>query len=171
MYELRLKGLDRVLHSFDLMERDLDRKLDEFLKGLAEIGLATASVGYSNFVLHEGIPSGKDVDWYETTPEINVTVEPIENGYAVVAEGREVLFVEFGAGVYYNGSEAYPGERPEGVVGIGQYGRGYGNRDAWAFDDGGGKVITRGNMPAAAMYWASEDIKRNIEQVAKEVFG
>ena len=169
MFKVKVKSLNNVLHN--IIKQDLDNKMNEVCKRLAEIGLATASVGYSNFVLHEGIPSGNDVDWYERTPVIDVKVEPMKNGYKVIAEGKELFFVEFGAGVYYNGSEAYPGERPEGIIGIGQYGRGYGNRNAWGFDDGSGKVVTRGNMPSATMYYASEDMKREIERITKEVFG
>ena len=169
MLQVKVKGIERVVQS--LSPEELNKKMNEVCKQLAEVGKETASVGYSNFVLHEGIPSGDDVDWYERTPKIDVRVEPTENGYKVVAEGDELYFVEFGAGVYYNGSEAYPGERPEGIVGIGQYGKGYGNRNAWAFDDGSGKVVTRGNMPSATMYYASEDMKREIERITKEVFG
>ena len=39
---------------------------------------------------------------------MSVDVEPIDGGYAIVAKGQAVAFIEFGAGVYHNPSEPYP---------------------------------------------------------------
>ena len=166
MFKVRVNGIDKAIAELDTTKARMDAKLDEFMRRLAEIGLATASVGYSAFAWTE-FKNGNPI---EKKADISVTVEPIGNGYAVVAEGVEVMFVEFGAGVYYNGSESYPGERPEGVVGIGEYGKGHGKQDAWGYKDGDGVTIARGNMPSAAMYYAKEDIRRDIERIAREVF-
>ena len=102
----------------------------------------------------------------------SVTLETIAGGYCIKAEGKAVAFIEFGAGVYHNSGEPYPKPRPDGIVGIGQYGKGLGKRQAWGFkDDSGELVITHGNPAAMPMWYASEEMRKNILKIAKEVFG
>ena len=147
----------------------LKSKADELCKRLAELGCTRAKLDFSNAT-------------YDGTNDVEVNVKPIDNGYAVVASGNAVMFIEFGAGVYYNGSGSYPGELEPGVVGIGQYGQGRGKNDWWLYpgepgNAGGvpstavpGMTITHGNPPAAAMYHAKQEVKDAIERIAKEVF-
>ena len=148
---------------------DLKEKADELCRRLAELGCTTATVGFANAI-------------YDGTNDVKVEVKPIDNGYAVVAYGNAVMFIEFGAGVYYNGSGSYPGELEPGVVGIGEYGQGRGKKDWWLYpgppgNAGGvpstsvpGMTITHGNPPAAAMYRAKQEVKDAIERIASEVF-
>lgn len=162
---IKVEGIPALRAKLKEIESETERKKDLFLSRLADVGLGTAKV-YFNVLLDEWT-EGRAVTH---DPDIQVRVEQDRNGYAVVAEGREVAFVEFGAGVFYNGAGAYLGDRPEGIVGIGQYGNGQGNRKAWGFYRDGEKFVTRGNPPANAMYFAEIDIKRQLEQIAKEVF-
>lgn len=104
---------------------------------------------------------------YDGEKDYNVTVEPRDNGFAVVADGYTVLLLEFGAGVTYGfghpladdfgmGPGTYPGQKhamqPQG----------------WWLPDGGGH--TYGNAPSMAMYYAGRDLRAEVETVAKEVF-
>ena len=146
--------------------KDLNRYKQEFLKrekrlleGLAEIGLKEASVRFTTAM-------------YDGTNDVSVRLDTTKNGYAIVAEGKVVAFIEFGAGVYHNGNEPYPNPRPSGIVGIGEYGQGKGKRKAWGYEDENGEVvITRGNPAAMPMWYASEEIKNSVLKVVKEVFG
>ena len=136
----------------------LDRE-QKLLEGLAEIGLKEASVRFTTAM-------------YDGTNDVSVMLDTTKNGYVIVASGEAVAFIEFGAGVYHNTGEPYPNPRPEGVVGIGEYGKGYGKRKAWGYKDENDKVvITRGNPAAMPMWYASEEIKNSISKVVKEVFG
>ena len=45
---------------------------------------------------------------YDGEKQAEVSVEPIKNGWKIVASGDSVFFIEFGAGVYFNGPEPYP---------------------------------------------------------------
>lgn len=89
---------------------------------------------------------------------------------AIRASGKDVCFIEFGAGVTMG--QGYPGERPSGVVGIGDYGKKQGgNEKGWWFTDNTKKSVhTYGNPPAAAMFDAQQTICRRVEAIAKEVF-
>lgn len=146
--------------------RELSRYKQEFLKrekrlveGLAKVGLKEASVRFTTAM-------------YDGTNDVSVHLDETKNGYVIVADGKAVAFIEFGAGVYHNGSEPYPNPRPKGVVAIGEYGKGHGKQKAWGYmDENDELVITRGNPAAMPMWYASEEIKSSVLKVVKEVFG
>ena len=137
----------------------LDRKMDKLLEELANIGVKEASVRFTTAM-------------YDGVNDSDVSLKPVKNGYAIVASGKAVAFIEFGAGVYHNSGEPYPDPRPEGIVGIGEYGKGYGKRQAWGFKNEAGElVITHGNPAAMPLWYASEEMRSKITKIAKEVFG
>ncbi len=137
----------------------LDQKKNKMLGKLADIGLREASIRFTTAI-------------YDGVNDSHVTLKPIDNGYAIVAEGHAVAFIEFGAGVYHNPGEPYPDLRPAGIVGIGEYGQGKGKQNTWVFrDEAGEKVFTHGNPAAMPMWYASEEMRSKITQIAKEVFG
>ena len=137
----------------------LDKKKDDLLERLGEIGVKEASVRFTTAM-------------YDGVNDSHVTLKPINNGYAIVAEGKAVAFIEFGAGVYHNPGEPYPDPRPNGIVGIGEYGEGYGKRQAWGFRNEAGELtITHGNPAAMPLWYASEEMRSKIAKIAREVFG
>lgn len=137
----------------------LDDKKDKLLEELANIGVKEASVRFTTAI-------------YDGMNDSYVTLETTPDGYCIVAEGKAVAFIEFGAGVYHNPGEPYPNPRPEGIVGIGEYGKGYGKRQAWGFrNDDGELVITRGTPAAMPLWYASEEMRSKIQKIAQEVFG
>lgn len=137
----------------------LDAKTDKLLEKLAYIGVKEASVRFTTAM-------------YDGVNDSSVTMEPIKDGYCIKAEGKAVAFIEFGAGVYHNPGEPYPNPRPDGIVGIGEYGKGHGKRQAWGFrDDSGELIITHGNPAAMPMWYASEEMRNAILETFKEVFG
>lgn len=151
--------IERAIKEIKQFKQKFLEKEKKLLEGLAEIGLKEASVRFTTAM-------------YDGTNDVSVSLEGTSNGYAIVAEGKAVAFIEFGAGVYHNTSEPYPNPRPNGIVGIGEYGKGKGKRKAWGYvNDSNEVVITRGNPAAMPMWYASEEIKNSVLKVAKEVFG
>lgn len=137
----------------------LEQKKETLLKELANIGLKEAQVRFTGAM-------------YDGVNDVNVTMQGTYPGYVILAKGKAVAFIEFGAGVYYNSGASYPGNKPQGIVGIGEYGKGYGKRQAWGYkDDNDNLVITRGNPAAMPMWYASEEMRSNILKIFKEVFG
>ena len=137
----------------------IDGKMDELLEKLAYIGVKEASVRFTTAI-------------YDGVNDSSVTLESIQDGYCIKAEGKAVAFIEFGAGVYHNPGEPYPNPRPDGIVGIGEYGKGLGKRQAWGYKDETGElVITHGNPAAMPMWYASEEMRNAILKTFKEVFG
>ena len=156
---LSVSSIDDAIKEIKSFKESLQAKKDQLIEQLAKIGVREASVRFTTAI-------------YDGVNDSSVSLEPSANGYAIVARGRAVAFIEFGAGVYYNSGSSYPNPRPSGIVGIGEYGKGYGKRQAWGFkDDSGGLIITHGNPAAMPMWYASEEMRSKIKKIAQEVFG
>ena len=156
---LSVSSIDNAIAELKAYRSSLERKKDKLLEELANIGVKEASVRFTTAM-------------YDGVNDSSVTLKNIPGGYCILAEGKAVAFIEFGAGVYHNPGEPYPNPRPSGIVGIGEYGKGLGKRPAWGFKDESGElVITRGNPAAMPMWYASEEMRSNILRIAKEVFG
>ena len=156
---LSATSIDNAIKTLDAFKKDLREKEEKLMKALGEIGVQEASVRFTTAM-------------YDGTNDVSVKLDTTKNGYAIVAEGKAVAFIEFGAGVYHNTGEPYPNPRPTGIVGIGEYGKGYGKRKAWGYrDDTGELVITRGNPAAMPMWYASEEMKNSITKIVREVWG
>lgn len=156
---LDTQDIDRAIQELKQFKQEFLQKEKRLLEGLAEIGLKEASVRFTTAM-------------YDGNNDVSVRLDKTNNGYAIVADGKAVAFIEFGAGVYHNTGEPYPNPRPEGIVGIGEYGKGKGKRKAWGYmDENNEVVITRGNPAAMPMWYASEEIKNSISKIVREVFG
>lgn len=165
-FGLNSADIDRAIKEIERYKQEFLKKEKLLLERLAELGFHEASVRFST-AMYDGINDS------------SVDIESIENGYSIVAKGQAVAFIEFGTGVYHNTSEPYPLPRPEGVVGIGEYGQGKGKRKAWYYKgepgtngetQTSGVVKTRGNPASMPLWYASEEIRRSILQIAREVF-
>lgn len=156
---LSTSNINAAIKELKAFRKSVKLKEEKLLEELANIGVREASVRFTTAM-------------YDGVNDSSVTLELVTDGYCIKAEGQAVAFIEFGAGVYYNPSEPYPDPRPTGVVGIGEYGKGLGKRQAWGFeDDSGGLVITHGNPAAMPMWYASEEMRSKITKIAREVFG
>ena len=153
------QDIKRAIKELKAYKQEFLKKEKRLIEGLAEIGLKEASVRFTTAM-------------YDGTNDVSVKLDETNNGYVIIAEGQAAAFIEFGAGVYHNTGEPYPNPRPQGIVGIGEYGKGYGKRKAWGYKDENDElVITRGNPAAMPMWYASEEMKNSVLKVVKEVFG
>ena len=155
---LSSKSIAQAIKELKAYRDSIESREKQLLEELAKIGVREASVRFTTAM-------------YDGVNDSEVTLETIENGYRIVAEGHAVAFIEFGAGVYHNPTEPYPNPRPNGIVGIGEYGKGFGKRQAWGFkDDSGELIITHGNPAAMPMWYASEEMRNSILTIARRVF-
>lgn len=102
-----------------------------------------------------------------------ISPETLESGNHVSTvigiKGRDVAFVEFGAGVYYNespGSSPHPYGQSLGML-IGSYGKGHGLEDQWSFNG----ELKHGTLAGMPVWTASHEIQNQIRAIASEVFG
>ena len=94
--------------------------------------------------------------------------------YNLKANGDHVAFIEFGAGVYYNGLGGgweHHRTKPQGIVEIGEYGKHKGRNNQWSFYDENGELqLTNGTPSQPGMGIAAERMREAIEEIAREVF-
>lgn len=153
------KSIDKALKELKAYEKWVKEKTDLLVEKLALIGAREASVRFATAM-------------YDGTNDVKVEVSQTQDGWVITAEGQAVAFIEYGSGVYHNPAEPYPNPRPEGIVGIGEYGKGRGKREAWGYyDENDELVITRGNPAAMPMWYATQEMEREVERIVREVFG
>lgn len=87
--------------------------------------------------------------------------------------GKDVMFVEFGAGIAYNGP-AGTSPNPFGVelgYTIGSYGLGQGRYDEWQYRDDAGEIqVSRGTQAAMPLATADMAIRNEFKSIADKVF-
>lgn len=152
----------------------INQKLEEVVREIAKVGLEVVEreISKASFTYDEkGIESGSDT---EHNSQIKVTSL---RGYAhadLIVEGRELLFIEFGSGVYYNGSvgsSPHPKGEEFGFL-IGSYGQGHGAQKVWGYyNDSGDLVLTHGTRATMPMYNAFLKMYEEAPKIVKRVFG
>ena len=163
-------GLRDAERQIQVYKATLNRKAQEFAKALAQKGIDIATVRFANAQ-------------YAGDNDVTVEHDPVQtpNGFAIVAHGKAVAFIEFGTGVMHS---AYGGELPDGVGEHGTYGKENGKHKRWYYYgesgnagtpvkevDGKGQLnYTSGNEPAMAMWGAVEEMASQVEATWREVW-
>lgn len=164
-------SLDELINAVKKYRNNIPEKTKEIRNKVSNEILQETQIGF-NGAGYDYIV--KPFETGATTPEVDVEKKEVdENTTAVVANGKEAIFVEFGAGIYFNGpagSSPHPwGDR--GPYYIGKYGKGNGARKVWYFyDDDGYLRATLGTPASMPMYHATEDVKKRIPDIAREAF-
>ena len=162
--ELSQQSIKKAIAEIEAYKNSLAFKMSLFLERLAGEGIP---------VIDENINTEGD-----SSPEHYAYVRMRSFGdwaeATLVLEGRDILFIEFGAGVHYNGavgSSAYPRGTELGFT-IGSYGKGQGANDYWFYTaETGESVRSQGTKASMPMFKAGEKIKERVKDIAKEVFG
>lgn len=156
--DLDEKSIDKAIKELERYKKQLDRKCKTLAKRLAEIGAVQVSLIYAR------VP-------YTGNKDISIAVKKKEgNRYAIQANGETVLFVEFGAGITYGDGHPLNGEFG---MGPGTYpdGKGHWNDPkGWYLPKSAGGGHTYGNPPSMAMFNTAEELRGEIEKIAREVF-
>ena len=149
---------DAIKDAVDYLEtykKWVNQKIDELMIRLAAVGLETARVYFQ-----QGATEGNEA------PE--TWVEPIENGFKIIARGKDVFFIEFGAGDAAGNHpdaanapvDTTPGSYSK--INTGEYAK----YQSWHHK---GVKYTE-LQPQMPMYHAMREIERNVTKIAKEVF-
>jgi hypothetical protein len=104
---------------------------------------------------------------------VDVVVEDNGNMTLVIANGTDAVFMEFGAGVYYNGAVGSSPNPLGAALGftIGSYGFGQGKKEVWGYMGEDGRLhLTHGTPASMPLYRALQSVVNDIEQIAREVF-
>lgn len=172
-FGLSEKEIDRAIREVEQFKRDFQSKCQELLRRVAERLAEEAQQGFNGAIVD-------DLTANTGSPrKASVAVRAENRGdyFAVVADGTDAVWVEFGAGVYHNGSV---GSSPNPLAGnatgvpnppiaIGTFGEN-GKKKAWGFYENGELRITHGTPAAMPMYNAVQTVSREVIEIAREVF-
>lgn len=166
--KLSQDSIGDAIREIEKYRDDVKEKTELVRKRVAGILENMVRKGFNGPLYNDVLWEGKKV------PDVEVKVDHGDKVSVVMALGKEAVFVEFGAGVYYNGPVgSYPHpDTPPGIVAIGTYGHGYGAREVWGYYDESGELkLTHGTPASMPMYFAAKIIAEEIPKIAKEVFG
>ena len=159
------KSLQQAIKQIEAYRDDLPRKCELFVRRLAELGIPVID---SNIAAAQG-DSDKGHNTY-----IKINSFGSYSQAELICEGKDLLFIEFGAGVHYNGhlgSSPHPKGNELGYT-IGSYGKGQGKNDFWFYyADSGEAVMSHGTKSTMPVYKAGIEIRRQVLKIAREVFG
>ena len=155
-------SIDNAIGYVDELQRRLD-KITQGIERLSQLGVKIADDAFAMVAIDTG------------SEPVKVTCKTEKYGFTITASGRDVAYMEFGAGVYYNGIEPYEGSRPVGIDPIGGHdtinnsGFSLGNFDSWSYKKGKETVKTHGTPAAQGMYLAQKAIAEEATKIIKEI--
>lgn len=159
------KSIQNAINEVRKYQRELISKNEVFVRRLAELGIPVIDQNIS-------VAQGDSDKNHNTYIKINSFGSYSEA--KLVVEGSDLLYIEFGSGIHYNGSSGtspHPKGEEFGYT-IGSYGKGQGSKDFWFYyADTGEAVMSHGTEATMPVYKASVEIIQNIRRIAREVFG
>ena len=159
------KSIQNAIKEIEAYKRQFIDRNELFVRRLAELGIPVID---QNIAAAQG-DSEKNHNTY-----IKVNSFGSYSEAKLVVEGSDLLYIEFGAGIRYNGS-AGTSPHPKGEefgYTIGSYGKVQGKNDFWFYyADTGETVMSHGTEATMPVFRASQEIIQNIRRIAREVFG
>lgn len=159
------KSIRNAINEIESYKMEFIERNEVFVRRLAELGIPVID---QNIAVAQG-DSDKNHNTY-----IKINSFGSYSEAKLVVEGKSILFIEFGAGIRYNGSSGtspHPKGEEFGYT-IGSYGKGQGSKDFWFYyADTGESVMSHGTEATMPVFRASQEIIQNIRRIAREVFG
>lgn len=165
-FGLSARDIDRAMRELEQYKQDIIRKTDLLRERVAERLAELSRDGFAGAVVDDLLKGG------QRTAQVDVSIDQRDNITLVIARGEDAVWVEFGAGVHYNGS-AGTSPHPKGSelgFTIGGYGKGMGKKDVWGFYEDGKLRLTHGAPATMPMYNAVKIVCDEIAEIAREVF-
>lgn len=148
-------------------QRELTSKTEQLRQRIGMVIAWSASQGFSTSLVDDVLNGEKRF------ANVDVSVNDEGDTTVVIARGNDAVFVEFGAGVYNNGSVG-TSPHPKGAelgFTIGSYGKGNGRKEVWGYYGEGGLTLTHGTPASMPMYRGMREACGHIAEIAREVFG
>ena len=170
-FALSSQSIDKAIAELNAYADSLTSKADRLRELVAERIAWSAFEGFHSAIADDIFTGGDR----PTGSSVDVRVDDQGDVTVIIASGADAVFIEFGAGVYYNGS-AGASPHPKGAeMGflIGEYGKGQGKRNVGALPGStkGEPILTHGTPSAMPMYRGVRDAVAVLGELAKEVFG
>lgn len=160
---LSRSSINNAINELKAYKRELVNKNDIFVRRLAEIGLNVV-----NMKVRQALGDSDDATSKAYVDSLGKLVKA-----EIHLTGKDSLFLEFGAGIYYNTPGQHPLEDEFGY-GVGTYpGQTHAFDDYWFYTDEQGNTgqISYGTQATMPMYSASIEMYQEVTRIAREVFG
>lgn len=159
------RSLDKAIQEIRQYQNSLNDKCTLFVRRLAEVGIP---------IIDENISKAQGDSDKNHNTYIKINSFGSYSQAELICEGKDLLFIEFGSGIHSNGhlgSSPHPKGEELGYT-IGSYGKGQGKNDFWFYyADSGEAVMSHGTQATMPVYKAGEEMRRQVLNIAKEVFG
>ena len=168
VYPLSVDGINRLVSDLEAYKKQLLTKAEQLLNELSKRGIKTANERI------QGTIGDSDKNVKVEVSDISYIDNKVV--FTITASGEDILFIEFGAGIFYNGGEVGKSPHPRGeemgyVIGKypkGRKGYSLGRFMSWTYGSGKVSMGTKASMP---MLGASETIYTSIDDACRKVFG
>ena len=163
---LSVSSVNNAIRQIEEYKQALVIKTEKLLDELGKVGIRTIDEKISNIV------GDSNPDHYAY---VKINSFGTYSRATIILQGQDILFIEFGAGIHYNGSvgsSPNPKGQEMGYT-IGSYGKGHGAEDSWGYfnEEHGRFETSHGTKAAMPMYNADVEIRKALKSVAKKVFG
>ena len=158
-------SVQQAIDELERYKRDLVRKTELLRQRIGMVIAWSASQGFSSSIVDDVVSGEKRY------ANVDVTVNEEGDTTVVIASGSDAVFVEFGAGVFNNGSVG-TSPHPKGAelgFTIGSYGKGNGRKEVWGYYGEGGLTLTHGTPASMPMSRGMRDACNQIAEIAGEV--
>jgi hypothetical protein len=161
-FGLSKKSINAAIKNLTKYKADFIKKNEQLVRDLSQIGLSVIEVKINAAM--------GDADKSHTS-RANFTNEGAIVSAEIVVNGKDIVFIEFGAGEYYNETN-HPMANKFGYT-IGSYGKGQGLVPGyWYYSkDDKGSQLSVGTEATMPLYSASVEMLQQVETVARQVFG
>ena len=154
-------SIGRAINELRAYRESLDKKVAELVQMLTMDGVVVARTWVA---VAQGGFHDASVD-YLINSVGDITAAQIS------LNGKDALFIEFGAGIHYNGSD--PPHAAQFGYGVGTYNPSSDNAfnpDGWYYYNGTQRVHSYGTEGTYPLYHAAENARNNAIQKAVEIF-
>lgn len=158
--------INDAISELNKYKQEFMRKVETFRTRVAEALANEAKQGFNGAIVDD-LTDGAEI------ASVNVSVTQRGDVSVVIASGEDAIWVEFGAGVYHNGSAGsspHPKGAELGMI-IGGYGKGMGKKKVWGYREDGELKLTHGTPARMPMSRSVTTVCNDIAIIAREVFG
>ena len=167
--ELSEEGIEKALKEISQYKQKVLDKENLLRQKVADFLASESQSGFNGAIVDDLTDKSGGTRY----GNVDVSIDDRGNVTVVVANGEDAVWIEFGAGVHYNGavgSSPNPYGAELGFT-IGGYGKGNGRKEKWGFYENGELKITRGTPATMPMARAVTSLCNEFPRIAKEVFG
>lgn len=161
-------SIDKAIKELQDYQRGIKDKCDKLRQEVAKAIADTAQTGFDSSYAETSL------EGLNLPANVAVSVDEQDDISIVIANGTDAVWVEFGAGVYYNtpvGTSPEPHGEELGLT-IGSYSEKHnGEKQLWGYRNADGTVtLTHGTPATMPMYNAVQAVVRDLPDIAKRVF-